>query len=354
MKYALIIFSKLSLILLFGGLSCQQSVDSSDRTEEQTNEVHTAVQISPFLWSVEQVQRHLLNAAQSKVFEVSKTAKYQQGHLPKAQNIWRPDYENANDYPYGGMMAKREEMAHLLNQFGVSSTDTIILYDTKGSVDAMRVLWILTNYGHHNVIVMDGGKTAWEQAGFELTTTIVPSPKNTTPYQFPHPPNQDRVAGIQDIQDALTDTNIILLDTREPEEFLGQPYEYKGEVINYKPGAFASGCIPGAVHLNWSSAVDLNTDHCFKSLEALRYNFEQKGITPDKQIITYCQSGVRSAHTTFVLTELLGFPNVKNYDGSWIEWTYKAQEDTKIPIQQQTSAEDIDAIRQQLFTAESH
>ena len=201
-------------------------------------------------------------------------------------------------------------------------------------------------YGHEQAFVLNGGKVAWTIDGYALDTLAarVPAPVN---YQFERAPDLARLIEKDELIQLLQDTNYVLLDTREPEEYRGIPYIDKGVCYPYKKGAFTYGRIPGSVHLNWSDAVDLHGDHRFKSLKDLRYNFEQAGITPEKTIIAYCQSGVRSAHTTFVLTEILGYPNVRNYDGSWIEWSYYALQDTSLPIES-----DVDELEHQRLLAE--
>lgn len=255
-----------------------------------------------------------------KVIEISKKAKYKSGHLPRAINFWRPDYES-KDHAYGGMRPSPSEMAELLGTNGISPDDRLVIYDTKGSVDAIRFMWILDMYGHTDRVVMNGGKTAWEAAGYGLVTEPAPAPEAVA-YAFSGEPDYTLLASRADVLAAMDDPNVVLLDTREPEEYQGAPYISKGVCYPYKKGAFINGRIPGAVYLNWSDAVDLDGDHRFKSLKDIRYNFRKAGITADKKVIAYCQSGVRSAHTTYVLTELLGYPDVRNYDGSWIEWSY--------------------------------
>ncbi len=296
-----------SLLLL---ISCKQDVDNTSASNLPT---------SKYLLHVDEVQK-MLEDEGVVIFEISKSKKYDEGHLPGAINLWRPDYENKTDYPFSGMRASKEQFAQLLGENGVKPTKKIVLYDTKGSVDAIRVLWILKLYGHENIHFMDGGKTAWSQAGYALTKDV---PKVAKPalYTFPET-THNLFANMEDVQSAILDTNVILLDTREPEEYEGRPYIYKNKVYPFKKGAFVNGRIPTAVFLNWSDAVDLDGDHRIKSIKDLQYNFTKAGVTPDKSIITYCQSGVRSAHTTFVLTEILGYPDVRNYDGSWIEWSY--------------------------------
>jgi len=122
-----------------------------------------------------------------------------------------------------------------------------------------------------------------------------------------------------------------LVDTREPYEYHGNCFVKNNSVHNYKKGAFARGCIPTAIHLNWSDLADLATEDRIKCKKDLEYNLAQKGITKDKEIIVYCQSGSRSSHAAFVLRKVLDYPKVKNYDGSWIEWSYqyKMQDQTK-------------------------
>ena len=329
------------LLIVLSGMACvAEQQQQEDRTTTQLAPLQTAVSITPFLLSVEDVKERLANSDNLVIFEISKSDKYHQGHLPGALQLWRPDYENNVDFPYEGMMATRPQMERLLGRHGVMDSTEIIIYDTKGSADAMRLLWILRSYGHPKAAVMDGGKTAWQQVQYPLSQEPLPVPVPTD-YHFPEPASSLQIASMEDVLAALTDTNIIIIDTREPEEFMGKPYLQQNQLLYYKKGAFTSGAIPGAIHINWSDAVDLDGNHCFKSLQALQYNFTQKGVSPNKQIITYCQSGVRSAHTTFVLTELLGYPNVRNYDGSWIEWSYFYQNGQKVPIEQHTPLAEV-------------
>jgi thiosulfate/3-mercaptopyruvate sulfurtransferase len=279
------------------------------------------------------------------LIEVSKPEHYHEGHIPGAQSLWRPDYEGQG-FAYGGMRMSSGELAGLLGKHGIAPGDSVLLYDVKGSADALRLWWMLRMYGHEHVYVLNGGKKSWEMDGYSLDTIVPPIPYPVT-YKFAHPPDLARLIEKEELTGLLQDTNYVLLDTREPEEYKGLPYIDNGVCYSFKKGAFTYGRIPGSVHLNWSDAVDLHGDHRFKSLKDLRYNFERAGITPDKTIIAYCQSGVRSAHTTFVLTEVLGYPNVRNYDGSWIEWSYYATQDASLPIER-----DVDELEHQRLLAE--
>jgi thiosulfate/3-mercaptopyruvate sulfurtransferase len=327
------------VVVLFS--SCTWNIPAADNNTIPPAGDAVAWSVGQHFLSVAEAEALLTTHDEVMVFEISQTEEYQQAHLPGVYNLWRPAYENNTDFPYEGMSASREQMAQLLSAQGVSAQTPILLYDTKGSADALRLLWILIRYGHPNVAVIDGGKTAWQQAGFPLTA-LVPAPKLSTHYTFPHSPDDRRVATRADVLAALTDTNTIILDTREPEEYAGAPYISNGKLHAFKAGAYARGCIPTAIYLNWSEAVDLHGDHRIKSKAALSYNFQKIGLSPGKKIITYCQSGVRSAHTTYVLTDLLGYPDVRNYDGSWIEWSYFYLNGQQVPIEQHTSQEAFD------------
>jgi len=324
-------------LLLAGFLSACQSEppkQEEEATSAEASKVDESLKSSvkgPHLMEPKAVKQMYEDGTDFKVLEISKAKKYKAGHLPGALNFWRPDYEGGG-YEYGGMRASPEEMAALLGSHGISPEDQLIIYDTKGSVDAIRFMWMLDMYGHSKMAVMNGGKAAWKKAGYELSAKPEATPEATA-YQFPGEPDYSRLAHMEDVLQAIKDTNTILLDTREPEEYQGAPYISKGICYPYKKGAFTNGRIPSALHLNWSDAVDLEGDHRFKSIKDLKYNFKRAGISPDKKIIAYCQSGVRSAHTTYVLTELLGFPDVRNYDGSWIEWSYHYTRGEEVAIE---------------------
>lgn len=296
--------------------------------------VETVAATIPRIIEPAQAYRLLDSLTDVSIIEVSQPDDFALGHLPGALRLWRPDYEDHDNYPYEGMRATQAQMEALLSRLGVKSGQFILLYDRSGNVESLRLAWLLDLYGHREWCIMNGGIVAWQQEGFPI------SDKQSTPiattYRFAGAPAQEQmVADMEEVLAALQDTNVVLLDTREEEEYLGLPYIDKGEAHPWKKGAATFGRIPGAVHINWSEAVELDVDHRLKSLRALRWNFTSRGITPDKKIITYCQSGVRSAHTTFVLKEVLGYPEVKNYDGSWIEWSYHYKKQQDVPITQE-------------------
>lgn len=328
----------LLLLLIFGTVTYSCSQDAVSNHDEEV-----IFGDSPYLLSVEQVAALLDSKLPPLVLEISKSEKYHQGHLAEAINLWRPDYEDGDNYPFGGMKASRERMAELLGKLGAKQDEPIIIYCTRGGVDAARLQWILQGFGHEQVVIMNGGKTAWIQAGYPLTKEQ-PARRPPTDYQFPQPEILNHSVSLEEVLAAISDTNTIIVDTREDYEFYGIPHIANGSVVRFKEGAFACGAIPGARHLNWSESVDLHSHHTFKSLADLHHNFQREGIHPDKKVIVYCQSGVRSAHTTFVLRELLGYPDVKNYDGSWIEWSYHFKADTSGKRALHTSPEETETI----------
>ncbi len=245
------------------------------------------------------------------ILDIRKAADYALGHIPGAQNIFRGDYSASEDtYGFGGMRASREDFEVLLGNLGVSDDTMILAYDAKGDYDAARFWWQLDMNGFRNIKLIDGGIVAWEAAGFEVSTQVpevVP-----TNFTFSVEANTDRIATVEMVIDAINDPNVVILDTRSLEEMTGE---------SLKNGASRPGRIPTAVWLEYKASLDEYKS--FLDVDTLRAQFAEIGVTPDKTIIAYCQSGVRSAHTTFVLSQLLGFENVLNYDGSWIEWSMR-------------------------------
>jgi thiosulfate/3-mercaptopyruvate sulfurtransferase len=264
------------------------------------------------LMQPEQLQSRL--AAQEDIFliEVSKSEDFSQGHIPDARRIWRPDYEEKQRYPYAGMRADSQQVAALLRDLGYNHESHLVLYDRRGDVDAARFYWILRGYGHDNLSLLDGGIDGWQHRGY-ATSQEAMSVEEKGNFRFP----MDRQLAVrldwEDVQQALKDTSYIILDTRTLDEYEGK---------EQKKGAFLPGKIPGSIHLDWIECVEYNGDYSFKSCEKLEKLLANKGIPRDKKIITYCHSGVRSAHMAFVLTEIMGYPHVENYDGSWTEWSY--------------------------------
>jgi thiosulfate/3-mercaptopyruvate sulfurtransferase len=256
----------------------------------------------------------LLSQPNVLLLEVSRPEEYAKGHLPGAHHVWRPHYANATDYAYSGMMGSMPTLKALLSSLGADAETQILLYDAKGNVDAARLQWILHEYGHVHTALVNGGKAAWQAA--DLPLSHQPPQPGEAKFSFASLTYQPRQAAtLEEVRAALNDPRVILVDTRSTEEYQG---------LVQKQGAARAGRIPGAIHLDWAESVNYEGDFCFKSVRTLRTLYERAGITPDKRIITYCHSGVRSAHTAFVLSHLLGYLEVVNYDGSWTEWSHHA------------------------------
>jgi len=207
----------------------------------------------------------------------------------------------------------------LLSRSGISSETTVIAYGSYPGTGGL-IFWLLKIFGHDRVYVLNGGHQKWVASSYPLASDL--SNFAPTQYKAKFPDASLRVLQAE-VQASLGRSDCVLLDVRTPEE-------YRGEVFLMKPpeGIERGGHIPGAVHLE--HILTLNEDGTFKSAEALHTLYSSKGITPDKEVFPYCAIGGRSAYTWFVLKYLLGYPNVRNYDGSWNEWSRLPN----IPIEQ--------------------
>ena len=233
-------------------------------------------------------------------------ATYDAGHIPGAQ--WVAPYGPLlinGDNSAGGVITPRQ-FAALMSRLGVEPTTTVVWYGDGHSRYAMRGYWTLGYYRHPGAFyVLDGGRERWIAEGRPLTTDVTPPP----PTSYPEPAGCDRTdeATWQDVRDAIGRRDAVVVDVRTQGEYDGSDVR-----------AVRGGHIPGAVHVEYTDA--LAGDDVLKPLDELRRMYEERGITPDKEVIAHCQLGVRGAHTWFVLKHVLGYPNVKNYDGSWAEW----------------------------------
>ena len=234
---------------------------------------------------------------------------YEDGHIQGAVKLhWRDDLQHSLVRD----VVSREQFERLMGERGISNDTTVVLYGDKNNWFAAYAYWYLKVYRHGDVRLLDGGRQKWIDEGREMTLEI-PSPASVA-YEAPEPDESIRVRR-DDVLAGLGDPTIALVDVRSPQEFAGElvaPPGYEQE------GASRSGHIPGAQSIPWATAVC--DDGTFKDPDELRNIYESKGITPDKEIRAYCRIGERSAHTWFVLQELLGYERVRNYDGSWLEW----------------------------------
>lgn len=237
---------------------------------------------------------------------------YMEGHVPGAINLWRSDIDHVA-YPYRGMMPSRVQLESLLSRSGISSTDDILIYDDKGSVDAARLWWILNYYGYNKAGILNGGLSAWKDSGG--TVELVPVSKPASTFTFQESVRENLLVHKEVLRHWIErpSPGIKIIDVRSADE-------YSGRVL--KEGATRSGRIPGSIHIEWSQAIDAHNSNKFRSVEDLKKIYASYGIDPKDTLVVYCHSGSRSSHTAFVLLELMDHPHVKNYDGSWTEWSY--------------------------------
>ena len=236
-------------------------------------------------------------------------ANYNLGHVPKAILFdWKRDI---ND-PLSRNIISKDDCLKLLQNAGINNDTTLILYGDFNNWFATFAFWVFEYYGMKNIKIMNGGRKKWLEEDRPISKESPNFSKGN--FQAAEPDESIRVY-LDYVRNRVMSQQGTLVDVRSPAEFTGQitaPPEYPTE------HAQRGGHIPSAQNIPWGQAV--NEDGTFKSVEDLKKLYEPKGITPDKEVITYCRIGERSSHTWFVLKYLLGYPNVKNYDGSWTEW----------------------------------
>jgi thiosulfate/3-mercaptopyruvate sulfurtransferase len=236
-------------------------------------------------------------------------ANYNLGHVPNAILFdWKRDI---ND-PLSRNIISKDDSLKLLQNAGINNDTTLILYGDFNNWFAAFAFWVFEYYGMKNIKIMNGGRKKWLEEDRPISKDI---PNFSKGNFTPSDPNPAIRSFLNQVRESLSSNQIKRIDVRSPPEFSGEitaPPEYPTE------HAQRGGHIPGAVNIPWAKAV--NDNGTFKSADELTALYQNVGITPDKEIITYCRIGERSSHTWFVLKHLLGYPNVKNYDGSWTEW----------------------------------
>ena len=235
---------------------------------------------------------------------------YRKGHISGATLIWWK--RDIND-PITRDIVDKKQFEELMSKNGIMPENEVILYGDFNNWFAAFAFWVFKYYGHKNVKIMNGGRKKWELEKKPYTTD---EPKVSSTKYVAQPPDEGLRAYLFDVRRALNRKEIGLVDVRSAKEFTGEitaPPEYPME------HAQRGGHVPGAQNIPWATAVN-DADGTFKTVDELKQNYAPKGITPDKEIICYCRIGERSSHSWFVLKYLLGYPQVRNYDGSWTEW----------------------------------
>jgi thiosulfate/3-mercaptopyruvate sulfurtransferase len=236
---------------------------------------------------------------------------YPSGHIPGAVQVdWSTDLNDPLRRDY----LDKDGFEKLMSRIGVRNNMTVVFYGDKNNWWATYAFWVFQLFGHNKAKVMDGGRLKWEQEGRELTRDLPNHPQ--TEYMAPDR-DDSQVRAFRDQVLKHLEEHKPLVDVRSPDEYSGKLLH----MANYpQEGALRGGHIPGAKSVPWARAA--NPDNgTFKSSEELRAIYEgEQGLSKDDDIIAYCRIGERSSHTWFVLKYLLGYPNVRNYDGSWTEW----------------------------------
>lgn len=234
---------------------------------------------------------------------------YEIGHIPGTVKLdWHVDVQN----PLNRDFVDQQGLEQLFSRWGINNDTTIVLYGDRNNWYAAYSFWLFKQFGHKNLKLLNGGRAKWEAEGHPYTKEV---PQFAAATYHAQPANENIRAFRDQVYAGLNNLNRRLIDVRSPQEYTGELLH----MVNYpQEGAQRGGHIPGAKNIPW--AIAANADGTFKSADELRQIYQDKDITPDKEVITYCRIGERSAHTWFVLTQLLGYPNVRNYDGSWTEW----------------------------------
>jgi thiosulfate/3-mercaptopyruvate sulfurtransferase len=235
---------------------------------------------------------------------------YDTGHIPGAVKIdWVADLNDpvVRDY------LSKDGFEQLAARLGISNDTTVVFYGDKNNWWATYALWVFKLFGHADARILNGGRKKWIDEGRELSKDVPSYPKGS--YTAAERDDNAIRAFRDQVKEHIKGSGTALVDVRSPQEFSGERThmpEYPQE------GTLRGGHIPSAVSIPWAKAA--NDDGTFKSTAELKALYESQGVTPDKDVIAYCRIGERSSHTWFVLTYLLGYPKVRNYDGSWTEW----------------------------------
>ncbi|HVO41467.1 MAG TPA: sulfurtransferase [Aggregatilineales bacterium] len=262
------------------------------------------------LVSTQWVADHLNNPAIRIVESNEDILLYDRGHIPGAVQIdWVGDLNDKLRRDY----LDRKAFADLMSHNGITNDTTVVFYGDKNNWWACYAFWVFQLFGHENAKVMDGGRKKWEAENHPLVKDVPKYP--ATVYKAPERADYKWRAFRDQVRDHILEHRP-LIDVRSPKE-------YSGELLHMEQypqeGALRGGHIPGAKNVPWAQAA--NDDGTFRSANELRAIYQSgAGLSPDDNVIAYCRIGERSSHTWFVLYYLLGYPNVRNYDGSWTEW----------------------------------
>ena len=250
------------------------------------------------------------NTENLTVIDASKAKLYKKAHLKGAINV---PYKilNQKEGEVKGLMKSPEELAKILSDKGVSNKDIIVVYDEGSQKYSSRVYWILKYLGAKDVKILHKDNKSWRKARLPLTSAPTKSDVKTFEVNL----NSSVLATIDFIESNLNNENVVLIDARGAEEYSG--------VMDEKKNKYSKGHLPGAVHISFKDV--LNEDKSFKSLEDMKKIADANGFNPEKTYIVYCKTGVKASVVFVALKNVLNYPNVKLYDGAYLEWEFKGK-----------------------------
>jgi len=253
------------------------------------------------LTTPQELAKAIEGSAKPLVLDLRPAEDFAAAHIPGAVHVdlWGVSLIDTDPAPLKAFMWMID---HVLVSRGVDAATPVVVYDEQSGMRAARAFWFLEYFGHPRVQLLDGGFNAWTREQLPVTRDAQAPPKST----WSGTPQDARIATWRDVKDRLGKPDVVIVDARSDGEHFGT-------TVRAKRG----GAIPGAVHIEWTRNLTPLGD--FKDAHDLRQMYEQAGVTPDKEVLTYCQGGYRAAHAYLAL-RLLGYPRVRNYTGSWKEW----------------------------------
>lgn len=304
------------VFLVFLNTSCEEKEEYKFRSPEEVKfkelsfeRIKNSISDHPQITSCLEIVKKIGHFGTAKLLDVRKIEDFEKGHIPGAIQVWRNDFNEERD-GLASFCASKNKMEALLSRMGIENEDTLILYDGRGGANAARFWFVLKFHGFDQIKFLNGGIEKWKTYNFPLDQSSLDLKESN--FRFKKSPEKINI----ELEELLKiKEEVILLDSRTLEEF-------SGKIV--KNGASKGGRIPNAIRFDFSELTKISKgeDHCFREAWEVKKKLQKLNIDLDKEIIVYCQSGARSALLAFYFREILDMKNVRNYDGSWIEWSH--------------------------------